>query len=395
MKKNKLIWLCVLFAARMGVAQESTPQQWTAYDPFLADALGVSETLAESPFTPFAYYNFIVADNVSGGIEEDNAFAGDLYFGTTLDLEKKWGWEGVVFKISGIERHGRSIDAAVGSQYSTMQLVGGQNIFLYEFNLEKSYENGVAVKLGRTTATDDFVGSPLYSYSLNNAVNGQIRAVLFDGVMTSYPFAVWGGRFKYQPNTEHKLQVGVYQLTDEMWDRTNNGLDFSIDGDDGVSLFTQYDWTPVIAERSARFYIGMNNAFWDKENLGGDSDHFVRFYGHAEIEAVKNMWLFTTLAYTDQEDVAIIPLQSTVGIHSKGLFASRPEDRTVLFATWGEFSEEEEGKSSEVVYEAGHRLQITPSVYAQPSIQYIQRPGGTGDIDDAVVLGIQAGVTLF
>jgi porin len=45
--------------------------------------------------------------------------------------------------------------------------------------------------------------------------------------------------------------------------------------------------------------------------------------------------------------------------------------------------------------EVGHRFQITPSIYAQPSIQYVVNPGGTGDIDDALVIGVQAGVTLF
>jgi carbohydrate-selective porin OprB len=393
MKKNMISIL--IMVAGIVSAQEEPVQSWTEYDQFLGDAFGMNESLAEKGITPFAYYNTITAGNVSGGVRKDADFAGGLYFGATFDLEKQLGWEGMVLKISGIHRHGRSVDNAVGSQYSTMQLVGGQNLFLYEVNIEKTWNDTVALKVGRTTATDDFVGSPLYSYSLNNSVNGQIRAVLFDGVMTSYPFPVWGGRLKYTPAEDHKLQIGVYQLTEEMWNRDNNGIDFTIHSDDGVSLFTQYDWTPEIKGRDARFYVGMNNAFWDEEDLGGDSDHFIRFYGHAEIEAVEDVRVFTTLAYTHQDDVAIIPLQSTIGVNCRGLVPSRPDDRTVFFMTYGQFSDEEPNKDYEMVYELGHRFQITPAIYAQPSVQYIQNPGGTGDLSDAVVLGIQAGVTLF
>ena len=36
---------------------------------------------------------------------------------------------------------------------------------------------------------------------------------------------------------------------------------------------------------------------------------------------------------------------------------------------------------------------ITKWMFMQPDIQYIIQPGGTGDIDDALVLGFQFGLT--
>jgi len=381
--------------------EEAVSDAWTEREQLTGDWGGARTSMEDAGFTPFAYYNFIYAGNVDGGIEEEDDFAGDLYLGINIDLEKQFGWDDTILKLSGIDRHGDSIDESVGSQYSTMQLVGGQTTFLYELNLEKTFNEKLALKLGRTTATDDFVGSPLYSYSLNNAVNGQIRAVLFDGVMTSYPFPVWGGRAKYASTEEHTFQFGVYQLTEDMFDPSSNGLDFDIDGDDGVSLFAQYDWRPEINGRPARFYVGMNNAFWDDMPTieGTSEDYLLRLYGHGEVEVVDDLTLFLTLAYTDEDNVAIIPLQSSFGANYKGLIPGRGNDRTVFFVTYGEFSDEAvvaEGaseKDCEMVYELGHRIQITPSLYAQPDIQYVVNPGGTGDIDDALVLGVQAGAT--
>ena len=49
--------------------------------------------------------------------------------------------------------------------------------------------------------------------------------------------------------------------------------------------------------------------------------------------------------------------------------------------------------SSEMVFELGHRVQLTKYAYVQPDVQFIRKPGGTGNIDDAVVLGVQFGAS--
>lgn len=385
---------------------------WLAGNHLTGDWKGLRTDLEESGVTYFGYYNAIYAANVSGGLNNAENYAGDLYTGMLFDLEKLLGWKDTTFKISGIDRHGSSIDPEVGGQYSVMQLVGGQNTFLYELNLEKTFlDDTLSIKFGRMTATDDFVGSPFYSYSLNNAVNGQIRAALFDGVMTSYPFAVWGARLKYQPNDDFYAMLGVFQLSDDMFDREDQGVDFSIEGDDGISIFTQFGWNKEICGRPAHFYAGMNNAFWslDKFNTNDTTHQFTRLYGHADwqvyaepLDPDQGLTLFTTLGYTWQDQVAIIPVQSTFGANYQGLFPGRPEDHTVFFMTYGGFSSQYADQQSsagrprsdyEMVLELGHRFQLTPFSYIQPDIQYIVNPGGTGTISDAVVLGAQFGVT--
>jgi porin len=402
----------LLIAGILGTQFVHAEDSWLDGKYLTGDWTGRRTELVNSGVTFFGYYNAIGAANVSGGRESDSSYAGDLYMGAKFDLEKILGWDSTVFTVSGIDRHGRSIDQAVGGQYSVMQLVGGQNAFLYEVNLEKKFlDDTLSVKLGRLSATDDFVGSPYYSYSLNNAVNGQIRAVLFDGVMTSYPFAVWGGRVKYQPDDEWVFSLGAYQLSQDIFDRDDQGVDFRIDHSDGVSVFAQVGWSPKFDDRQANFFAGVNNAFYSMQRFDAEdtSHYFARFYAHGDYQVYaegpgskEGLVVFATFAYTGQEDIAIIPLQSTLGLNYKGLFPGRDKDSTVFFATFGRFSNDYgkervatgEGKPDyEMVLEFGHRFEVTPFSYIQPDLQYIIRPGGTGSVDNALVAGVQFGVT--
>lgn len=408
MKTYSLFSLSLLAGATV-FAADATPFA----DRLTGDWGGARTEAANAGVDVFAYYNAIYAGNVSGGVSRDSDYAGDLFFGVKLDLEKLAGWGATTLTLSGIDRHGESIDGAVGGQYSVMQLVGGQRTFLYNVVLEKLFKDGdVSVKLGRMTATDDFVGSPFYSYSLNNAVNGQIRAALFDGVMTSYPFAVWGGRVKAMLAEDTSVQVGVFQISPEMFDPSKHGLDLSISSEDGVSVFTQVDWNPVLGGRQAHFFAGLNNTFFMELPEFGSAettDRFTRFYAHGDwqlyresAERDEGLMVFATFAYTTQDEVAIIPVQSTLGLHYKGLLPGRSEDRTVAFVTYGGFSDEYSdarvaggggAAHSEMVFELGHRVQLTKYAYVQPDVQFIRTPGGSGRIDNAVVLGVQAGVS--
>jgi porin len=368
--------------------------------------------LAASGYTFFAYYNAIVARNVSGGIRQDSDYAQDIYFGTELDLERLLGWKGTTFRLSGIDRAGNSIDESVGGVYSVMQLVGGQTYFLYGVSLEKEWWNDrLSLKFGRITATDDFAGSPLYSYYLNNSINGQIRAVLFDGVMTSYPFPVWGTRFAYRPMPGFEAKIGVYQLTKNMFDPDEHGVDFAFKGSDGISVFTELDWLNDWNGKPGHFAIGVNSvSFHMPEFTSNDTiDSFFRYYLQADQQVYQEsagsdqgLTLFLTFAYTTQQQAALMHYQTSMGAIYKGLFAGRPDDRLILGATYGrlstDYADQQQALGNgnptyELPLELGYRVQLTKFAYIQPDIQYVIHPGGSGDIPNATVLGTQFGAS--
>ncbi|MBK1718236.1 carbohydrate porin [Thiocystis violacea] len=384
------------------------------FDDRLTGDWGGSRTqLKEQGYDFFAYYNAIVSSNVSGGLDSGSAYAGDLFAGMTFDLGKILGADGWTFNLSGIDRHGASIDDDVGGIYSVMQLVGGQTWFLYNLSLEKRWDAGQhALKFGRITATDDFAGSPFYGYYLSNSIDGQIRAVLFDGVMTSYPFAVWGARYKYAPSDDFRARIGVYQLTERMWDPDLHGTDFTFRDEDGVSVMAQLEWDWRAGTRPGHFAVGLNNVSFEMPNFNSDdtTDSFIRYYAQIDQQVTQEregsdqgLYLFGTLAYTNQQEPALVPFQTSLGAQYVGPIDGRAQDRLIFGTTYGQLSDDYADEQEalghgrpdyEWMFELGYRIQITKYAYAQPDIQYVIQPGGTGDISDATVIGMQFGVSL-
>ncbi|HBR94430.1 MAG TPA: hypothetical protein DEA90_09730 [Opitutae bacterium] len=177
------------------------------------------------------------------------------------------------------------------------------------------------------------------------------------------------------------------------------GTDFGWDSDEGITFMAQYDWTPTIYDRPAQLYVGVAHAEVDYTKFsGGDASSSSRLYAHFDFQPTEDLTLFAFGAYTSQDDLAMMPLQVSVGANYKGLIPGREDDRTVAFITYGELSDEYgdsigQDFDYEMVYEVGHFIQLTPAVYIQPAVQYINNPGGTGDIDDAVVIGAWIGAS--
>ncbi|MGC6431092.1 MAG: carbohydrate porin [Jejuia sp.] len=381
---NKLILLSFIFASCYLVAQENEENKPK-----------VELSLTEG-VEPFLHYASIGATNVSGGLEQEASYSGQLYTGLKLNFETLLGWKGTRGKISMINRHGKGLEKEVGSIFEPLNLVGGQNTFLYDLNIEHDFGDKFSWKIGRTTTVDDFSVSQWYFYSLSNTINGVIRALLLDGRTTTFPFATWGTRFKYKPNAKHQFQIGVYQLSETVFDDTQNGLDFAFRDSDEVSVFSQYDWFGKIADRKTRIYAGANQVFGRFNGLDSNtlSEYFLRLYGHIDIDLTEGLNTFLTLAYSPHGEVAKLPFQSSLGLNWKGLVKSRVEDRILFFATIGTFSKEwatlqgYDTLSPEVVLEMGYRFQITDYFVLQPAVQYSINPGGAGVIDNAIIPGI-------
>jgi porin len=391
----------------------TTQGGWLGGDYLTGDWGGKRTELADKGYSFFAYLNGIVASNVSGGVDSGTALATDLYAGMTVDLQKAAGWTGWTFNLSGIDRAGASIDEDVGGIYSVMQLVGGQTYFLYNVSLEKDWDDGkYAFKFGRITATDDFAGSPFYGYYLSNSINGQIRAVLFDGVMTSYPFAVWGARFQYTPSERFRAKLGVYQLTENMWDPDYHGTDLAIRSSDGVSVMGQLEWSWKTNGKPGHFNLGVNAVSFPMPDFNSDSttNPYFRYYAQVDQQVTqasagsdRGLYLFGTLAYTGQQEPALVPFQTSLGAQYVGPFAGRGQDRLIFGTTYGQLSDDYAAEqvalgngdpNYEWILELGYRFQLTRFAYIQPDIQYVVQPGGTGDIPDATVIGMQFGFSL-
>ncbi|MDQ8208432.1 carbohydrate porin [Coraliomargarita sp. SDUM461003] len=363
---------------------------------------GARTDLEEYGITPFFYYDAIVGANVSGGIQDDEEFTGQIYAGLDFDFEKLFGWESTTMKLSVVNRHGDSVSKNVGGVYDPMTIYGGpdgQKTILYQIAIETYLNDSLSLKFGRDSQDSDFANDDLYRYSLSTSINGPIRAMMLNQPqIVSFPLGLWHARLKYEHSEEHTFKFGAYQNSQDIWENIP-GTDFGWDSDEGITFMAQYDWTPTIYDRPAQLYVGVAHAEVDYTKFsGGDANSSSRLYAHFDFQPTEDLTLFAFGAYTSQDDLAMMPLQVSVGANYKGLIPGREDDRTVAFITYGELSDEYgdsigQDLDYEMVYEVGHRIQLTPAVYIQPAVQYINNPGGTGDIDDAVVIGAWIGAS--
>jgi porin len=318
--------------------------------------------------------------------------------------------------------------------------VGDQAYYLYNVTLEQKFWNDIgSIKLGRLTAGDDFATSPLYGYYLNNGIDGLIRSLVYNTQFTTYPCATWGARLQFEPNPDWTFKTGVYQVSDQIFNPNYHGVNFGINGSDGISVVQQACWAPEFNKApaetssdndgarsrdtkdigSAPKLVGMPGhyaigGYWSNSNYSQfgtpvNTRISYGFYGQAsqmiyrEAPGSKEgLTVFGAIAYCPQQNISIIPLQLSGGVIYQGLLPDRPKDQTIFGVIHANFSSNyansvsalgEGSPSNETDLEWGYRVQVTNFAYIQPDVQYIIQPGGTGNIPNAVVLGAQFGLT--
>jgi len=408
---------------------------WLNGEYFTGEWSGVRKQLASEGVTPYFTYDAIMAGNVAGGLKQGSAYGQNLGFGLTFDMQKLVGWKGATININGVDRAGATVRQDVGNLYDPMQLVGGSTAYLYDVTLEQKFLDDIgSFKFGRLSAGDDFASSPLYGYYLNNGIDGQIKAVVLDTRFSTYPYPVWGSRLRFDPSPEWNVMTGVYQVSNTMFDPNYNGLNMSFHG--GVSVVQEVAWTPEFDKRSedceakstcyqnprepagGKKVFGMPghyalSGYWSDSSYSqfGTSMKTNTSYGFfAQADQMvyreapgsdQGLYLWTTLTYAPQQNIAIIPVQVSGGLNYKGLIPGRPDDRTIFGFIYGHFSYNYAKSiaatgggypTEETVYEFGYRVQATQWAYIQPDLQYITNPYGTGNIPNAVVIGAQFGL---
>lgn len=423
-------------------------REWWGGGYALGDWWGVRSGLLNDGVTISLTYTNNIAGNPVGGESAGFTYTDNTYFGLELELEKLIGWQGAKFTISGLNRAGSSLsEKNIGNQFTVQQVYGGQTAMFYGLVLEqKLLEDRVALKLGRFATGDDFASSPLYWLYMNNGIDGNPQALPVNAQFSAYPWAVWAARLKVKPTEETEAMFGVYQVSDRVFDRAYQGLDWSIRSGDGVLLITQWGWHPEFFKKSVpaeadedtadspastttdskslkqpipmvskglpgHYWFGAYYSPWQYAQFGTSetAGNAYGFYWHADQMVYQEapgsdqgLTLWSAFVLSPQQNIAKLPFQANAGLVYKGLLPTRDDDYTVLGFVYGKFSRNyarsqndlDQGYPQyEIVLEYGYRIQLTKFAYFQPDLQWVINPGGTGNIPNALVLGAQMGVT--
>ena len=302
---------------------------------------------------------------------------------------------------------------------------------------------------GWQNPSDVFLKQPESKFFLNNTILSG-RGMSINGVPWGASYAAWGGYAKVKPVDWYYLQSGMYLAIPEGSNTRNHGLDFQgyhpNPSLNGIYWITETGFTPKLGPSKLPGRYAMGFIYWGVENTsfyGEKYDQRLQFYWQAdqmlfrepsaeepaplakgpsdgksiadgksfkEVAAPakapklsdQGLYFFSLFDFAPSYN-SKMPFYFQTGLIYKGLIPTRDADQLGVAIAYGNYSydqiqsEQNKGDYINQVYEAviefDYRIQVNQWAYIQPDLQYIIRPGGTGQVENDTILGFQFGVT--
>ena len=394
------------------------------------DWFGLRDALYDYGIEITGGYTTEPAGNLIGGIEHGFTYLHNFGFGVLFDLRKIFEIPNTSLLVTVSQRSGRGLTQdAIGNAISVQQIFGGgQTYRLVQVRMEnKLFDGRLELAYGRITATSDFLSSPFYCQFVNNGICGQPPAPFFNmpNGITAYPQGTWGGLAQVHTTNETYAKFGFYDGDPNNGDDVaTHGANFGW-GNNGVLLMTEvgYKTADGLWAMPSRYSFGgyvhtgdfpdvARDAFGanlfvsglpGREHSGQDGLYLVfeqMFYQNPGRDTGLNG--FVTFVLSPDEDKSPIPYYLNGGLIYEGLIPCRPHDKTAMgfYSAW--FSDSRRGaqqaaglpsQTNETNIEFNHQIQITPCLYLRPNLQYVIKPNGLDRTANALVLGVEAGIT--
>lgn len=370
---------------------------------------GLRPRLNELGITPYARYYITVLGNPVGGKKKGVQYAGLFNVHLNFDLERLLNIPGAEFLISGSWASGRSLsEEDIGNFFTASEVFSGRSVRLFQLILKSEViEDLLTVAVGRMGIGDQFSTSEIFYNYVSTAINGHpISFPLNDEAFFSNPQASWAARVGLAPAKEFYMKAGVYNSNPRVGEDSAHGVDFSFKK--GVILVSEIGYLRgQKAENSnmpGRYTFG---AFYDNRKFDELSDDSKKQKGNYGLYWILQQMIYRENAHSDQgltpwtaitispdETINTFPIFISGGLVYKGLVPDRGRDVTAFGFAYGTLSDDLENKDYELMLELTHIFQATPWLQIQPDIQWVIHPGGSGEIPNALVIGMQMVVDL-
>ncbi|MBX3380665.1 MAG: carbohydrate porin [Phycisphaeraceae bacterium] len=402
-----------------------------AYQPFqliptsgnlFGDWFGARTWLEEKGVTTNLSFVTNLAGNVSGGRDQGFTHADNLGLDLYFDLEKILGIRGASFLLNMSQRSGSSVSQVyIGNVFTVQQVFGGTTFHLIDAAWQQQlFDDQLSFRIGRIAAGDDFLVSEYNYLFMQNAFCGNPVGIFFNAPgMTAYPNATWGAVATWKATQRFSIMTGIYNGDPNIRQTHYNGVNFSLNGPAFVMAELHYqhnglaeDTGPVGNYKLGGWYD--NSTYTDfvssatsRGNWGiyGLFDQLLIPFG--DREESRGLGVTGSALFSPDQSISTMPYFFTAGVVARGVFEVRPDDVAGLGFIFGNFSNDLQTaqrnaqllnpaqgvQTNESVVEATYRLYLPgKSTFVQPDLQYIIRPGGTGQFGNALVLGCQIGI---
>jgi porin len=430
--------------------------KWLECDRMLDNCGGPRAWLEDHGVEFFGGYTAEVWGNTTGGLKRGTVYTGLLDFGTNLDFDKMLGWKGASFSTTWLWLSGRDASEDLVGNFLTVSNIAGFNTirmlemwFQQEFWQREGGPAGLSLRLGQLTADSEFFISD-YGATFINGTFGWPAATYMnipDGG-TGYPMGAPGVRLAVSPVEWFTFQSAVFQ--GDVFPQNVNNVGFRWRLNRPLGYFwmneAQVHWNQSddATGLPGQFKVG---AWFDSAsniplangtgNTWGDSGYYAivdqMLFREPVAEAApvtskdakcvkpctdgkscksfkepvaleksnQGLGWFGRISFTPQNRNTV-GFYFDTGLVYTGLIPGRDDDAVGVSLGYadltsgvaqGMFDEGARNVGYEAVIEATYDAQITKWLHVQPDIQYIIRPGGSGDLGNAFVLGGRISVT--
>jgi porin len=394
----------------------------------LGDWAGLLPKLEDNGITPTLTYVSDIAGNPTGGKSQGITYADNIGLGLLFDLNRMAGLDGGSFQLTVSQRDGSSLSQdRVGNAFTIQQDYGGETFHLIDLAYQqKLFADRFEFSVGRIAAGDDFLVSAYDYLFMQNGFDGNPVGIFFNAPgMTAYPNATWGIRFTVRPTKRTYVMAGIYNGDPSIRADDHHGADMSMNGPFFAiaEVGYKYNGLPGDSQFLGNYKAGCwydDSTFTDYNTLGYAQPAGVKqgnwgLYGlfdqvlipFAEPTSNRGLGVFGSVLASPDQSMSQMPYFFTAGVACRGISASRPTDIAGFGVVFGEFSsdlrdaEEREQLLDPTIGVQNHETDLewtyrfnmrNGALFFQPDIQYVIRPGGTGQVANAVVLGCQLGV---
>lgn len=402
----------------------------------LGDWNGARTRLVDEGITFNFGYASEIAHNTNGGTDNLTRYSDQWLLGGELDLQKLWGWQGGKFNVAITNRNGKDLssEAQLGTFQQVQEVYGrGQTWRLTNFFLSQSLLDGrLQLKVGRMGIGADFAAFTCEFQNLTFC--GSQPGNLVGSYWANWPVSVWAGVAKLNTSKETYVQLGAYQVNPHYVDDSYNvhkGLYPNFPrGTTGALIPLELGWTPAAVSAfhglpgsykvgawyntsdSADLMLDQNRQPLGSTSVGalqrdGAYGAYINF--QQQVSGIAGGTGATVFLNATQADkfTAATDSQVAAGVQYKGAF-DQPRDviGVALGTTHGNgrrgnaqrFLNSLNGAQTvvndgyEVAAEVYYGWSPVPAVMIRPNVQYIVHPGGTGQNDNALVLGLKTSI---
>jgi len=409
----------------VGASRGQWLSRWADQPTMTGDWGGLRTRWSDAGVSIFATYGVNLAGNPVGGLEHDVTYVDDQSWGADFDLGKLFRLDGTAVRLSFNNRDGVNLSSKMGALFAVQQLFGGGEIpRLMELAISQDFLGGkLNVRGGRVMGASDFATSPLWCEYMNQAMCGNLGNLGKNITFSFYPVASWGGRVKWKPNDRFLVQAGVFEANPTLVN--DNGFDWSTSGSIGTvtigevwympgaipgflpghyklgAYYSSADAPDLYFDAEGRSYVESGQP--PLEHSGQSGVYFLAdqvIYREAR-EGNAGLTALGGIAFAS-EATNTMPFFFFLGFQYTGAFENRPDDVLGFVVAQGHISSNlaatqrllgQVPQNAETLFELNYSIHLTNWFVFEPNVQYILTPGGTGEIPNAFVLGLQTSLT--